>query len=45
MDSEKLKFLSMSTVYGNNNGSIVVRNIPKINPTLMHIYGKYDWFR
>ena len=31
--SEKLKFLSISTVYEDNNGAIVLATIPRMNPT------------
>ena len=44
IDSEKLKFLSSSTVYNDNNGSIVVEKIPIINSASKHIYVKYHWF-
>ena len=33
IDSEKLKFVSSSTIYEDNNGSIVVATSPRITPT------------
>ena len=45
IDSEKLKFESSSTVHKDNNGSIVVANIPSTTPTSKHIAVKYHWFR
>ena len=45
IDSEKLNFLSISTVYKYNNGCIVVAKIPGINSALNHISFKYHWFR
>ena len=45
IDSEKLKFVSSSTIYEDNNGSIVVSKIPRITPTSKHIAVKYHWFR
>ena len=45
IDSEKLNFLSSSTIYEDNNGSIVVSKNPRINPTSKHISVKYHWFR
>ena len=43
IDSEKLKFLSRSTVYEENNGAMVVSKIPMITPRKNHIYVKYHW--
>ena len=45
IDSEKLKFVSRSTVYEENNGAIVVATIPIMTSTSNHIYVKYHWFR
>ena len=33
IDSEKLKFVSSSTVYGENNGAIVLATSPMMTPT------------
>ena len=38
IDSEKLNFVSISTVYEYNNGSIVVSTITGMTPTSKHIY-------
>ena len=43
--SEKMKFVSSSTIYENNKGAIVVATIPRMNPTSKHISVKYHWFR
>ena len=45
IDSEKLKFVSSSTIYEDNNGSIVVATSPRITPSSKHIAVKYHWFR
>ena len=45
IDSEKLDFLSSSTVYEDNNGSIVVATSPSMTPTSKHISVRYNWFR
>ena len=45
IDIEKLKFVSSSTVYEDNNGDIFVTIIPIMNPTSNHIAVKYHWFR
>ena len=45
IDSEKLKFVSSSTIYEDNNGAIVASTIPRMNPTSKHIAVKYHWFR
>ena len=45
IDSEKLKFLSISTIYEDNNGDIVVATIPRMTPKSEHISVKYNWFR
>ena len=43
--SEKLKFVSSSTIYEENNGAIFVATITRMNPTSRHIVVKYHWFR
>ena len=43
--SEKLKFVSSSTVYEDNNGSTVVAKSPSITPTPKQISVKYNLFR
>ena len=45
IDSENLKFVSSSTVYKDNNGSMVVTISPVMNTTSNNIYVKYHWFR
>ena len=45
IDSEKLKFLSISTVYDENNGSIVLSLSTRTTLTSKHIAIKYHWFR
>ena len=45
IDSENLKFLSSSTVYEDNNRSIVVATSPSMNLKSKHIAVKYHWFR
>ena len=45
IDRKKLKFVSISTVYEENNGSIVVATIPRMTTTSKNIYVKYNWFR
>ena len=45
IDSEKLKFMSNSTVYYDNNRAIVVANITMVTPTSKHISVNYHWFR
>ena len=45
IDSAKLKFVSSSTIYVDNNGSIVVETIPRMTPTSKHTVVKYHWFR
>ena len=44
IDSDKLKFVPISTIYEVNNGSIVVATSPRMNPTSNHIFVKYPWF-
>ena len=43
--SEKLNFVSISTIYEDNNGAIVVETIPRMTPTSNHIAVKYHRFR
>ena len=45
IDSEKLKFVSSSTIYEENNGAIFVATSPRMTPTSKHIAVKYHWFR
>ena len=45
IDSEKLKFVSSSTIYEDNNGAIVVGTSPRMTNTSKHISVKYNWFR
>ena len=45
IDSDKLNFVSRSTVYEDNNGSIVVTTSPRMTPTPKHIAVKYHYFR
>ena len=44
IDSENLKFVSISTFYEYNNGSIFVASSPRMTPTSKHIAVKYHWF-
>ena len=44
INSEKLKFLSISIVYGENNGAIDVATSPGMTPTPNHIAVKYKIF-
>ena len=44
IDSGKLKFVSSSTIYEDNNGAIVVATSPIMTPTSKHISVKYYWF-
>ena len=43
INSEKLEFVSISTVYEDNNIDIVVAKISIMNPTSNHIAFKYYW--
>ena len=43
--SEKLKFVSSSTIYKYNNAAIIVATSTRMNPTSKHIAIKYHWFR
>ena len=45
IDSEKLKFVSRSTIYENNNGAIVVATSPRMTTTSKHVAVKFHWFR
>ena len=45
IDSEKLKFVSISTIYKYNKGAIVVATSPRMNPKSKHISVKYHCFR
>ena len=45
IDSKKVKFVSRSTVYNENNGSIVVAKNPGMNPKSRYISVKHHWFR
>ena len=45
IDSEKMKFVSISTIYEDNSGAIVVATSPRMTPTSKHIAVKYHWFR
>ena len=45
IDREKMKFVSRSTIYEDNNGAIVVAKNPRMTPTSKHIAVKYHWFR
>ena len=45
IDSKKLKFVSSSTIYEDNNGAIVVVASLRMTTTSKHIAVKYYWFR
>ena len=45
IDSEKLKFISSSAIYEDNNGAIVVTTSPRMTPTSNQNAVKYHWFR
>ena len=45
IESDKLKFVSSSIIYEDNNGSIVVATSPRLTHTSRQIYVKYYWFR
>ena len=45
IDSGKLKFVSNSTVFEDNNSAIQVANYLKLTPTSKFIALKYHWFR
>jgi len=42
---KKIKFISKSTVYEDNNGAIRVATCPRLTPTSKFIAVKYHWFR
>ena len=44
IDSEKMNFVSRSTIHEDNNVSIVVATSPGMIPTSNHIAVKYHWF-
>ena len=44
IDNDKLKFVSSSAVYEDNNGAIAVATTQSITPTSKHISEKYHWF-
>ena len=45
IDSKKLKFVSISTVYEDNNEALVVATSPMMTPISNHIDFKCHWFR
>ena len=45
IDIEKLKFVSCSTIYEDNNVAIVVATSPRMTPISKNIAFKYHWFR
>ena len=45
IDSKNLKFVSISTVYEDNNGATLLATSPRMTPTSEHISVKYHWFR
>ena len=45
IDIKKLKFVSSSTIYEENNGSIVVATSTSMTLTSNHIAVKHHWFR
>ena len=44
INNEKLKFVSISTIYEDINVAIVLAKIPRMTPTSKHIAVKYHWF-
>ena len=44
IESDKLKFVQISTLYEKNNESIIVATIPRMNPTPKQIAVKYHRF-
>ena len=40
-----MEFVSIYTIYEDNNGSIVVAKSTRTTPTSKHIAIKYQWFR
>ena len=45
MNSEKLEFISSTTVYEDNNGATFVATSPRIITTSNHISVRYHWYR
>ena len=45
IDGDKLKLVSVSTVFEDNIGATVVSKSPCMTPTSKHISVKYHWFR
>ena len=45
IDNEKLKFVSIYTIYKENKGAIVMATSTRMTPTSKHIAVKYHWFR
>ena len=45
IDSEKLKFVSSSTIYKDNNGTIVVATSQRMTPASKQFAVKYHWFK
>ena len=45
IDNEKLKFVSSSTIYKDNNVAMVVSTSPRMTHTSKHIAINYHWFR
>ena len=45
IDIEKLKLVSSSTIYEDNNEAIFVATGPRMTPTSKYIAFKYHWFR
>ena len=45
IDGENLKFVSISTIYEDNNRAIVVASSLRMTPTSKHIAVKYHWFK
>ena len=44
IDSKNMMFVSRSTIYEENNGSIVVTTSSSMSPASRHIAVKYHWF-
>ena len=44
MDSEKLEFVSSSTIYDENNGAVLVATMQRMTHHLKRISIKYHWF-
>ena len=45
INSEKLKFVSISTIYEENKAAIVVATSPRMTPISKHITVKYHWYK